>query len=75
MNKLKNRRDLFLTAGRGACLGILGVVAGILTVNRQIDYTDQACTHQGMCRGCGGFTDCRRPQAISARKVKEPGVK
>ncbi len=75
IKKLQNRRELFITAGRGVCLGVIGVVGGVLAVNRQIDYTNQECVKKRLCSGCGKFDDCRLPKADLVRGSMEAGEK
>jgi hypothetical protein len=59
----RSRREFFRAAGRYTlltCLAVVGAVAGT---------RKQTCVNQGICGGCGEFSQCNLPAAVSAKNT------
>jgi hypothetical protein len=57
------RREFFRAATRYSLLGVLAVGGAVLGRRAAA----QTCTRKGICPGCGLFTDCGLPAALSAK--------
>ena len=66
-NEPIGRRE-FLRGGvrYGVLVGLAALAARAVSGGR---LKKQACTNQGICRGCPGYTDCELPQALSAKQA------
>ena len=62
------RREFLKSACRFAVLGALGFAGAKLV--KQISFkTGQTCINDYICRGCGVYSGCGLPQALSAKRA------
>jgi len=69
-NRGASRREFMRDGFRYALLTGLAVVSTTLFQRSGGRLSGQTCINQGICRGCTTFTDCRLPQALSAKQSK-----
>ena len=67
------RREFFRAAVRYAALAGVGVASAVLARRGAQGLGGQSCVNQGICRGCGEFTGCGLPQALSAKRAMNGG--
>ena len=70
----ESRRDFLRGGARYALLAGLGAVSATLVRRSGGKLAGQTCSNQGICRGCGAFTECGLPQALSAKQAKHGSV-
>ncbi|MCE5328679.1 MAG: hypothetical protein LLG01_19950 [Planctomycetaceae bacterium] len=64
------RRGMFGALARIGAAAALAAAGAAVSVFRDTD--GQSCVNRGLCRGCGVFSNCGLPAALSA---KQAGVK
>lgn len=62
----ESRRNFLRMVVRGVLLGASVVGIGSLVARRG----REDCTGGGICRGCGAFSECGLPAALSAREAQ-----
>jgi len=70
----ESRRDFLRGGARYALLTAVGMVSVTLFQRSGGKLSGQTCINQGICRGCGAFTDCGLPQALSAKQANPGGM-
>ncbi len=68
------RRDFLRTGIRYAVLTSVAVVSALLFKRSGGKLTGQTCVNQGICSGCGAFSGCGLPAALSAKAAKRGGL-
>jgi len=63
-----SRREFFRATARYTLLGVTTVAAWLMT--RRAQLPGQTCINRGICAGCGQFTQCELPPALSAKQFK-----
>ncbi len=66
--KKQGRREFFRTCTRYTALTALGATGGVLLTRKLRDRQSQKCVNMGICDGCGEFSGCGLPQALSAKQ-------
>lgn len=69
--QVESRREFFRAGARYGALALVSVLAGLAARPRKLD--GQQCVNSGICSGCGIFTTCGLPQALSARRARKEG--
>ena len=69
INEPASRREFLRGGARYALLAGLGAVSATLVKRSGGRLSGQSCINQGICRGCGAFTACGLPQALSAKQA------
>ncbi len=64
----QDRREFFRTCARYSVLTALGAAGGVLLTRNLRDKQSQTCVNTGICDGCGEFSACKLPQALSAKQ-------
>jgi hypothetical protein len=67
LERIESRREFFRTGARWGALALVAVLAGLTARSRRLQ--GQQCVNLGICRGCGSFTTCGLPAALSARQA------
>ncbi len=62
------RRAFLRTCGRVALLGAGAAVMARFVRRGQIKLAGQTCVNEGICSGCGSYSGCGLPQALSRRR-------
>lgn len=65
-----SRREFFRTCGRMAIAGGMAAFATVMWKRKENKLPEQRCINQGFCGGCLAFNNCKLPQALSAKKIK-----
>jgi hypothetical protein len=73
LNEATRRREFFRAALRYGALGVVAAAAAVLARPRAPAPAGQRCENQGICRGCGVFSECGLPQALSAKRARTDG--
>jgi hypothetical protein len=66
-----SRREFFRATARYALLALVTAAAAV--AGRPRTTVGQSCVNRGICSGCGIFTHCGLPQALSAKRAHEKG--
>ncbi len=61
-----NRKKFIELSGRGALLGGLAIISGVLVSRRQVSL-DTKCSANFQCRKCGKLSKCQLPEAETER--------
>ena len=64
----QDRREFFRTCARYTALAALGATSGVLLTRKFRDRQSHKCVNQGICDGCGEFSACGLPQALTAKQ-------
>ena len=65
-DKYRSRRDFLGVVVRGAALGAIAVVSGVLL--KRWFRPGQKCVYRGFCSDCRAFGDCELPQAMIIKR-------
>ena len=65
---LQHRRAFLRDCVRYPLLAGLAVLGGVLALRKGDPNFVEPCVKQRVCRGCGLFGDCAKPQAVATRK-------
>jgi hypothetical protein len=65
-----SRREFVRAGFRYALLTGLAAVSAVLFKRGGGKLSGQTCSNQGICGGCGAFTNCGLPQALSAKEFQ-----
>jgi hypothetical protein len=65
-----SRREFVREGFRYALLTGLATASAVLFQRSGGKLSGQTCSNQGICGGCGGFTNCGLPQALSAKEFQ-----
>jgi hypothetical protein len=68
---VESRREFFRATARYGLLALVSAAAGLAARPRTL--SGQSCVNRGICSGCGVFTECGLPPALSAKRAKEKG--
>jgi hypothetical protein len=61
MERVGSRREFVRAGGRYGLLGLLALATGLAA------RSGGRCVNRGLCDGCGRFSRCELPPALSAR--------
>jgi hypothetical protein len=64
----QNRREFLRSCARNFSLIAMGLGGGTLLARKQIKRSRHECINEGLCDGCGAFSGCILPQAMSAKE-------
>lgn len=68
----QGRREFLRDCIRYPLLAGLAVLGGVLALRKGDPNFVETCVKQRVCRGCGLFMDCAKPQALATRKADQP---
>jgi len=63
-----SRREFFRAGARYTLLGLLTAASYLFAARKGLK--DQHCINLGICSGCGQFSRCALPSALSAKQTK-----
>ena len=70
----RNRREFLRDGMRYSVLAGMAAVSALLLKRSGGKLTGQTCVNQGICSGCGAFSNCGLPAALSAKAAKRGGL-
>jgi hypothetical protein len=64
----QDRREFFRTCARHTVLAAVALTCGKLLTRKPRDKQSHRCVNRGICDGCGEFSACGLPRALSAKQ-------
>ncbi len=72
LTEIQNRREFLRTCARNLTLTGLSLFGGAMLLRKHDDRSKHVCINEFICSGCGVFSDCILPQAMSAKVKNTP---
>ncbi len=67
IDKLLDRREFLRSCARNITFTGLALFGGAMLLRKHDDKSRHVCINEFICSGCGAFSGCILPQAMSAK--------